>query len=79
MKKDIDLEYDFGFSAVHESELESVQSISSLKEKVDSLYSAIQPLLGKLKQDAGREYIFWPNRAEKVEEFEKKLRKIYEE
>lgn len=81
MKKETSIdspEWDFGFSAVSESELESAQTAESLKTKADALYSAILPLLSKLKQNKEKEYIFWPNRIEKVEEFEAKLKKIYD-
>ena len=78
----IDLEkFDFGFTAVDEDELEAVQKLSSKVEKVDSskgeledklnkLYNAIQPLLTNLKKNPEKEYILWPNRVEKVEQFE---------
>jgi hypothetical protein len=85
MKKEIAVDtddWDFGFSAVSESELESVQSsvqtVESLQKKADALYSAILPLLSKLKQNSEKDYIFWPNRLPKVEEFEAKLKKIYD-
>jgi hypothetical protein len=75
----IDLdEWDFGFTAVHESDLESVQSASSLQKKVDLLYAAMGPLLKNLKQNPEKDYIFWPDRLKKVAEFEEKLKKIYE-
>ena len=73
-----DPEYDFGFCAVNESELEVVQTAETTKKKTDLLYSAILPLLKRLKENPERDYIFWPNRLPKVEEFEEKLRKIYE-
>jgi len=73
-----DDDWDFGFSAVSESDLESAQTVESLRKKVDALYSAMLPLLTRLKQDAEKDYIFWPNRLPKVQEFEEKLKKIYE-
>lgn len=81
MKKEIAVDtddWDFGFSAVGEHELESVQTANSLQVKADALYAAILPLLSRLKQNPEKDYIFWPNRLPKVEEFEAKLKKIYD-
>ena len=80
--------FDFGFTAVDETELEAVQKISqkndeavtaamSTQEKLDGLYNAIIHLLNNLKRNPEKEYILWPNRLEKVEEFETKLTEIY--
>ena len=87
MSIDID-QFDFGFTAVDESELEAVQKTSSklestsskaseLEDKLNKLYNAIQPLLTNLKKNPEKEYILWPNRVEKVEEFETRLLNIY--
>ena len=80
--------FDFGFTAVDETELEAVQQAASkvvetsndveaLKEKIDKLYNAITPLLNNLKKNPEKEYILWPNRLEKVEQFEDHLQNIY--
>ena len=80
--------FDFGFTAVDESELEAVQALgatakeveataSSTQEKLDTLYHAIVPLLNNLKKNPEKEYILWPNRLEKVEQFETHLQSIY--
>jgi hypothetical protein len=76
MKNNIDYDFDFGFSAVNESELEVVQNAESEKKKADALYAAILPLLSRLKQNPERDYIYWPNRLPKVQEFEKSLASI---
>ena len=81
-------DFDFGFTAVDENELEVVQkaaetasSASStaeeLQAKIDKLYNAITPLLNNLKKNPEKEYIFWPNRIDKVEQFETHLLNIY--
>ena len=73
--------FDFGFSAVDESELESLQkataeveeataSALTYEEKLNSLYNAIVPLLTNLKKNPEKDYIYWPNRLERVEKFE---------
>ena len=46
-------------------------------ERIDKLYNAFLPLLSNLKKDAGKDYILWPNRLEKIEEFEEVLYNIY--
>ncbi len=80
--------FDFGFTAVDETELKAVQKTQALaqdaektalgnQEKLDKLYNAITPLLNNLKQNPEKEYILWPNRIEKVDQFEDYLRKIY--
>ena len=80
--------FDFGFTLVDENELEAVQkaqetvssvtaSTSETQEKLDSLFNAIQPLLNNLKQNPEKEYILWPNRLEKIEQFEDHIQKLY--
>ena len=80
--------FDFGFTAVDEDELEAVQKVakkaeasqteaSSAQERLDRLYNAITPLLNNLKKNPEKEYILWPNRLKKVEEFEDYIQKIY--
>lgn len=74
--------FDFGFTAVDEDELDVVQKSASQAESVEdrlnSLYNAIVPLLNNLKKNPEKEYILWPDRLKKVEEFETHLQKIYE-
>lgn len=80
--------FDFGFTAVDEDELQSVQAVSAeaavasemaqtTQERLDKLYNAIIPLLNNLKKNPEKEYILWPNRLQKVEEFETYITKIY--
>jgi len=80
--------FDFGFTAVDESELEAVQALgatakdeetkaSSTQEKLDKLYNAVVPLLNNLKKNPEKDYILWPERLTKVEAFEDLLQKIY--
>ena len=81
--------FDFGFTVVDESELEAVkktqdtanyaeQLATTTQDKLDKLYNAITPLLNNLKKNPEKEYILWPNRVDKVEQFEDVLRKIYQ-
>lgn len=76
--------FDFGFTAVTEEELESTQtakaaeaSAAGTSERLDKLYNAVIPLLTNLKKNPQKEYILWPNRLAKVEEFETFITKIY--
>lgn len=80
--------FDFGFTIVDEGELEVVQkanetlslnttAVISTTEKLDKLFNAVQPLLNNLKQNPEKEYILWPNRLEKIEQFEDHIQKIY--
>jgi len=80
--------FDFGFTAVDETELEIVQKAQSdltdlnhtaedAQGKLDELYNSVIPLLNNLKKNPEKEYILWPNRTAKIEEFEKKLFDIY--
>jgi len=80
--------FDFGFTLVDENELEVVQqaqasvtsassSVEETQQKLDKLYNAIQPLLNNLKMNPEKEYILWPNRTEKIEQFEDHIQGIY--
>jgi len=80
-------DFDFGFTAVDEQELEAVQQAAStaqessqtaaeLEDKLNNLYNAIVPLLANLKKNPEKDYIYWPNRTEKVEQFEDMIRKM---
>jgi len=80
--------FDFGFTAVDENELEAVteaqhvadensSTASELQQRLDKLYNAVTPLLNNLKADPEKEYIIWPDRLKKVEQFESYLQKIY--
>lgn len=73
--------FDFGFTAVTEEELETVQiaktASNDSQSKLDKLYNAIVPLLNNLKKDPEKEYILWPDRLKKVEAFEDYLQNIY--
>ena len=85
---DIDLEkFDFGFTAVDEDELEVVQKQSQklestsgkaeeLEDKLNKLYNSILPLLSNLKANPEKDYIYWPKRTEKVEQFEDLIAEI---
>ena len=79
--------FDFGFTAVSEEELEVVQKTAASAEEaaatatvnedtLNKLYNAILPLLSNLKLNPEKDYIYWPNRTEKVEQFEEMIANI---
>jgi len=81
--------FDFGFTLVDENELEAVQqataqvqsvstNVEETQQKLDKLFNAIQPLLNNLKQNPEKEYILWPNRLAKIEQFEDHIQKLYQ-
>jgi hypothetical protein len=81
-------DFDFGFTAVTEEELESVQenktlvqktekSLDITQKKVDTMYNMIKPLLNNLQKNPEKDYIYWPNRLSKLEEFSDKLDEVY--
>ena len=81
-------DFDFGFTAMDAEELDVVQekveaatkaetSALTQQEKCDTLYNMIMPLLTNLQQNPEKEYIYWPERLKKVEEFRDKLTEFY--
>ena len=87
-----DDEYDFGFSAVSEEELKSLEKQlqqevthkeaalarveETYKGKLEQLYKLIMPLLNNLAKDSSKEYIYWPDRTQKMQHFIKKIQAI---
>tara|TARA_B100000085_G_scaffold219438_1_gene204145 strand:+ start:280 stop:573 length:294 start_codon:yes stop_codon:yes gene_type:complete len=55
----------------------AAETATKTQERLDSLFNAIQPLLTNLKANPQKEYIYWPNRLEKVEQFEDHIQGIY--
>ena len=53
---------------IQEVEAEKDRIVSDLEEKVEDLEKIIMPLLVNLLKTADKEYIYWPNRAEKIQE-----------
>jgi hypothetical protein len=70
---------DFGFTAVDESEIDApADELDSVNTKLTKLYEAVQPLLENLKANPEKEYIHWPDRVKRVEQFQKTLKSIYD-
>jgi hypothetical protein len=73
-------DFDFGFTTVSETDFKTrenqvakqveQQVTASSNAKVEKMYKMIMPLLLNLKKDADKnEYIYWPNRSTKIDEF----------
>ena len=86
MIKELD-DFDFGFSAVTESELESIkalqekasqtESIAEINtQKLQQIEKMIIPFVDKLMADSDKEYIYWPDRKKKLNLFRKALIEI---
>lgn len=85
-------DFDFGFSAVSEDELKTIereleakiasqdqqlQQVSQThREKLATLYNMVMPLLKNLAKDADKDYIYWPDRQKKMQEFIKKVQDL---
>lgn len=82
-----EIDFDFGFTAVDEEELETVQQataqveatsgeVETLREKLLLLRRSIEPLLKNLEANPEKAYIHWPDRTSKVKAFRTKLDSI---
>lgn len=75
-------DFDFGFTAVDEDQIEFVADKQRVAEdaqqRLDALFNAIMPLLTNLQQNPEKEYILWPDRYQKVEQFRDHITEIYE-
>lgn len=84
MKKTTNVaDFDFGFTLVNSDELEEVQIKSEIantwEQKAKMIYESVVPLLDNLSGNDEKDYIYWPNRSEKIQQFKSKLRGILEE
>ena len=75
-------DFDFGFTAVDEDQIDFVansqQVAEDAQQRLDALYNAIMPLLTNLQKNPEKEYILWPDRFHKVEQFRDHITNIYE-
>jgi hypothetical protein len=46
------------------------------KQKAESLYDAVIPLLSNLQSNEDKEYIYWPNRSVKIDQFKLRLQQL---
>ena len=54
-----------------------LERIKAIQDKMDKMYNAVIPLLNNLQKNPEKEYIFWPGRHTKVEQFRDKLTILY--
>jgi hypothetical protein len=82
-----DIDFDFGFTAMNEDELDAVQTVTAqvesttsemekLQQKLNTLRGAVEPLLKNLEANPEKAYIHWPDRTAKVKAFRAHLDKI---
>jgi hypothetical protein len=72
---------DFGFSAVDESEYESViaekdETVEEYKTRLEQLEKIIIPFLSNLYKTKDQAYIHWPNRGPVLEQQMQKVLKL---
>tara|TARA_Y100000389_G_scaffold118506_1_gene115679 strand:- start:6050 stop:6328 length:279 start_codon:yes stop_codon:yes gene_type:complete len=81
------LDFDFGFTAVDADELDVVREAKQVAEtttataesnaaKAQLIYDAVVPLLNNLKANPEKDYIYWPDRYDKLDAFADKLYQI---
>lgn len=86
-KQETILDFDFGFTAVDADELDVVREARQVAEttsataesnaaKAQLIYDAIVPLLNNLKANPEKDYIYWPDRYDKLDAFADKLYQI---
>lgn len=46
------------------------------KAKANAIYAAVMPLLNNLQANEEKEYIYWPNRTIKIDQFKLKLQQV---
>jgi hypothetical protein len=62
---------DFGFSLVSEEELNADKR--NVTNKLKGIRAMVMPLLKNLMKNPDKEYIYWPDRVNKIEDFIKKM------
>ena len=84
------LDEDFGFSFVDEdfeevksqvSKLETAtktdkETIEDLEKRLQAMFNSIDPFLENLKKNPEKTTIYWPNRTEKICQFQQRLKQI---
>ena len=55
------------------------QQAEQWKQKAEYMYKAVAPLLNNLSANPEKEYIYWPDRVDKIQAFKLKLMQILED
>jgi hypothetical protein len=70
---------DFGFTHMSEDDIFDIKAIDEeakdWQTRAHALYDSFLPLLNNLSSSE-KEYIYWPNRSEDIENFKKKMSEI---
>lgn len=85
---DLDMTFDFGFTAVDADELDVLQNAKAelettaaaaqgTEEKLNKLYNMVMPLLNNLAANPDKDYIYWPNRLAKIDQFRDAIDTVY--
>jgi len=74
-------DYDFGFSLMSEEEIKENEklletAVITESAKLEAFKNMIMPFLNNLTKNPEKEYIYWPDRKERVELFIKELDKF---
>ena len=85
-------DFDFGFTAVSETELKAKEAqlqatvqqqtaalaevSKTYEDKLNTLYKMVMPLLKNLAKDSDKDYIYWPDRQKKMADFIVKVDKL---
>ena len=78
---------DYGFSLMTEEEVKKAETellekktsgLSDVQKKLLGIKKIIWPFLEHLKSDSEKLYVFWPQRANKVEELQRKIENYLE-
>lgn len=49
----------------------------TLEARLNELYNMVQPLLNNLAANPEKNYLYWPNRLDKIEQFRDAIDKVY--
>lgn len=52
------------------------QQAEEWQSKANAIYNAVIPLLNNLQSNEEKEYIYWPNRSIKIDQFKLKLQQV---
>lgn len=72
-----DFDFDFGFTEKSQEEVDSSKiKADDCKLKLERSMKLMMTFLNNLKKNPEKEYLHWPDRTKKVDEFIKKLKLI---
>lgn len=74
-----EIEFDFGFTEKSAEEVDiGKKKADDYKIKLEKSMKLTLTFLNNLKKNPEKEYLYWPDRSKKVDEFIKKLKSITE-